>query len=332
MSALEVATGERAVGLHLDLARDRMRERDQGGHQLAVDQLRALRRRSAGNVEEPVPLDGALSGDRPEAEQVREQAQPPRPRVELELLADLAVAVAEGGIRELERDPRRGARPVVAGALAVDLADQLRPHQARQVVVDDHPLVEPGDRAPRLVEDRRLRHRGRPAEVVDHAVVQTKHRQVKLRDKDVNVVARIADHRDALTIARNVGLLAGIVQAEQQLGRVVAPVEERVADRTVAVDAFEVRPWRAEVLGALTDRSVCQRAAVGRDVMSDQLAEHGPAGRDPDGIRAGITPVADAAGTRQPKQPLLLSFDGRKSREEPLVPVRCAIERSVGGA
>src|SRR4051812_11947759 len=132
------------MALDFDLARNRMRERDQRGHQLAVDQLRALRRWTAGNVEEPVPLDGALGGDRPEAEQVREQAQPPRPRVELEVLADLAVAVAEGGVREFERDPRCGTRPVVAWALSFDLADQLGPHEARQVIVDDDPLVEPG--------------------------------------------------------------------------------------------------------------------------------------------------------------------------------------------
>jgi hypothetical protein len=301
VSALEVAASERAIGLDFDLARDRGRERDQGGHQRAVDQLRALRRWSAGNVEQPVPLDGALGGDRPEAEQVREQAQPSRPRVELELLADLAVAVAEGSVREFERDPRYRAWPVVAWALGFDLADQLGPHEARQVVVDDHPLVEPGDGAPRLLEDRRLRHRGRPAEVVDHAVVQAEPRQVELRDKDVNVIARIADHRDALTIARKVGLLARVVHAEQQLGGVVALVEERVADRTVAVDAFEVRAWRAEVLGALTGRSACQRAAVGRDVVGDQLAEEGPAGRDVDGVGAAVTPVADAAGTRQPE-------------------------------
>jgi hypothetical protein len=151
--------------------------------------------------------------------------------------------------------------------------------------------------------------------------VKAEHRQVKLRDEDVNVVARIADQGDALAIAWKVGLLARLVHAEQQLGRVVAPVEERAADRTVAVDAFEVGAWRAEVLDALAGRSPDQRAAVGGDVVRDQLAEERPAGGDVDGVGAVVTPVADAARTRKPQQPLLIPVDGGQIREEPLVPV-----------
>jgi hypothetical protein len=168
--------------------------------------------------------------------------------------------------------------------------------------------------------------------VIDHAVVKAEHRQVELRDEDVNVVARIADQGDALAVARQVGLLARIVQAEQELGRVVAPVEERVADRTVAVDALEVRARRAEVLDALTGRSAYERAAVGGDVVGDQLAEEGPAGRDVDGVGAGVTRVADAARTRQAKQSLLVPVDGGQIREEALVPVGRAIDWRVDGA
>jgi hypothetical protein len=47
--------------------------------------------------------------------------------------------------------------------------------------------------------------------------------------------------------------------------------------------------------------------------MSDQLAEEGPAGRNADGVAAGVTPVAEAAWNGQPQQPLLISLDGGRS-------------------
>jgi hypothetical protein len=52
--------------------------------------------------------------------------------------------------------------------------------------------------------------------------------------------------------------------------------------------------------GALTGRSVYQRAAVGRDVVGDQLAEKGPAGRDVDGVAAGVTPSQMLPGPTSP--------------------------------
>ena len=168
--------------------------------------------------------------------------------------------------------------------------------------------------------------------MIDHAVVQAEHGQVELRDEDVHVIARIADQGRALAIARNVRLLARIVHAEEQHGRVVAPVEKRAANRTVAVDALQVRAWRAEVLHALTGRSVGERAAVGRDVVGDQLAEQGPSGSDVDGVVQASPPSQMLPGPAERQQPLLVALDGGQIREEPLVPARRAIEWRVGGA
>jgi hypothetical protein len=50
---------------------------------------------------------------------------------------------------------------------------------------------------------------------------------------------------DAAPIPTQVGLLARIVHAEQQNGWVVAPVEERVADRTIAVIEARARSARS---------------------------------------------------------------------------------------
>ena len=117
MSALEVAAGERAIGLGFDLAGDRLRERDQRGHQRAVDQLRPLGGWTAGNVEEPVPLDGPLGRDRPEAEQVRNRRS--RPDRELSSKSALSFqAVAEPGASRpcarLDRSCPREGHPVGA--------------------------------------------------------------------------------------------------------------------------------------------------------------------------------------------------------------------------
>jgi hypothetical protein len=155
---------------------------------------------------------------------------------------------------------------------------------------------------------------------------------VQLRYKDVNVRARIAAQRDPLRVARNVGLLARTVHVEQQLGWVVAPVEKRVADRTIAVDAFEF----ARGVRKFSARSPAARCTSGRrsDVMSWAISwpKPGQPAATSTASRGRRHPVADAAWTRQPQQPLLIFLDGRQIREQPLVPVRCALEWRVGEA
>jgi hypothetical protein len=76
---------------------------------------------------------------------------------------------------------------------------------------------------------------------------------------------------------------------------------------------------------------VGQRAAIGRDVVRDQLAEEGPAGGDVDGVVTGVAPVADAARAGEPEEPLLVSLDRGQIREEPLVLVRCATDGRGAG-
>ena len=61
--------------------------------------------------------------------------------------------------------------------------------------------------------------------------------QMHLRHEHVGVVARVADDRRAFDVAQHVG----VVGAEQQLRGVVAAKKVGMADRSVAVQAFEVQ-------------------------------------------------------------------------------------------
>ena len=99
---------------------------------------------------------------------------------------------------------------------------------------------------------------------------------MELVDEQVHVVARVADQREALRVARDVVAAA----AEQELRRIVALVEVGAPDRAAAVQALEVEPRRAEVPQRALLRVRAKRRAVGGDVVGDELAEERPAGRD----------------------------------------------------
>ena len=115
---------------------------------------------------------------------------------------------------------------------------------------------------------------------------------MELVDEQVHVVARVADQREALLVARHVVA----ARAEQQLRRVVALVEVRAADRAAAVEALEVEPRRAEVAQPTLLGVRAERRAVGGDVVRDELADERPAGRDG---RVVARPPASALGRRR---------------------------------
>jgi hypothetical protein len=56
--------------------------------------------------------------------------------------------------------------------------------------------------------------------------VEVEHGHVELVHQQVDVVAGVAEERDPLGVAGQVGRPVGVVAAEQELGRVVAVVEE----------------------------------------------------------------------------------------------------------
>src|SRR5437879_8329245 len=77
-------------------------------------------------------------------------------------------------------------------------------------------------------------------EPFNEAVVSLQHGDVHLRDQKVDILAWVADQRDAFLVPGQVVGEALVVQSKQHLGRVFPAEEVGVADRAVAVYAFEV--------------------------------------------------------------------------------------------
>src|SRR6266545_1671283 len=144
---------------------------------------------------------------------------------------------------------------------------------------------------------------------------------------------------DPLGVAWQVGGLAYVVRAEQQLGVVIVLVQEGVADGAVAVEALEVGTWRAEVRHVVGVGMAKQQRAVGGDVVGDELPEQRPASGHPSVVAAlralfhgGEAGVAGAFATAEAQQELLVGVECRELGEQPPVPAACAVQRRVHGA
>ncbi len=75
------------------------------------------------------------------------------------------------------------------------------------------------------------------AHMVDERVVRVDKREVHLRHHRVRVVAGIADDRRAFGVAQHVEP----VGRREELGRVLAPEQIRMAHRTVSVQALQIQ-------------------------------------------------------------------------------------------
>ena len=328
LAALEIARGERPVGIVVDVAGDRLRQADQRRGQAPVDPFRPLRRGAPGDVEEQRPVDRHLGPHRRKPDQVREQRQVGLAIVDPVAVADLRVAVAVRGVGELERDERLAVDPVALAAAIEQPCGELGSDQGREEVVQDHPLVVPGEREPRLVEHRRLGLAVR-AQPIDEQVVGAQEGDLQLVHEQVAVVARVADQRHALGVAGDVDAAL----AEQQPGGVVALVEIGRPDRPTAVDGLEVRPRRAVVAQRIGIGPVDERGAIGGDVMGDELAEERPSGLDR-GVVAAVglerAAVAGPADNPEPVQAGLLGLERRQGLEQ--AAIAAAGGRAAGGA
>ena len=127
------------------------------------------------------------------------------------------MAVAIRGIGELDGDERRALGSIELRPVGEQFRDELRADEAREEVVHDQPLVMPAQHAARFVEHVAL---GCCviAHAVDDQVVGLDERDLHLAHEDVDVVARVADEREPLAVARHVAVVL------EQLGRVV-PVD-----------------------------------------------------------------------------------------------------------
>jgi hypothetical protein len=225
------------------------------------------------------------------------------------------VAVPIGGIGELERQVGSLLRLEQGPVAAEQLVDQVGSDQLREEVVNDDPLVVPRRDPAGLLEDLTL---GGPLipEPIDGAVVGPDVGNLELAHEQVDVVARIADQRNPLVVARDV--VAALPQ--EQLGGIVPLVEVGRADRARAVDRLEVGARDAEVADSVGIRPTPNRRAVGRDVVGDELAEERPPrGHRPIRRAVGGGVIAEAPGAAQRMEPALVDLERRKIREEAAV-------------
>src|SRR5690242_14659024 len=89
----------------------------------------------------------------------------------------------------------------------------------------------------------------------------------------MDVVARVADEAAPLLVAGQVVRLAGIIDADEELIAIIEVVKERHSSGTSRVDALQIEARCTEVADLINRRVVVQEAAVGGDVVSDELAE-----------------------------------------------------------
>ena len=131
LAALQVAVRQRrVVGARLGPG-DCGGQRDQRCREPRVDALGALGRRVTLDVDLQRPVDGVLGRDRAEAHQVGEHRAGAEVRVDLVAVADLGVAVAVGGVGELERDVGIPVDAIQLRAVGEQIGGQLRADEAR---------------------------------------------------------------------------------------------------------------------------------------------------------------------------------------------------------
>ena len=183
----------------------------------------------------------------------------------------------------------------------------------RQVVVADQPVVVERHRLARPPEPLGGRDAGR--QLVDDTVVEADHRQVRLRDDQVLVVAGVGDQRPAAILARAGAdpgqVVTGLRPVRAGPDRVAGPQPHPVrriepgracVGRTGAVQRVEVQRRRA-ALQQLGRRDVLAQADIGhvhRQVVVDELTEIGVAGR-----HVAVTPAALGHRLGQPQRELL---------------------------
>src|SRR5438876_1970896 len=147
----------------------------------------------------------------------------------------MTVAICRVRKLEWDRDSTRGlkeARSILKQSLHSLLADRRR-----EKVEEHSPLVVPGQRPTCLGTEIGLRD-AVFAQPVNETVMCLEHGDVHLRDQQVDILAWVADKRDAFLVSRQVVREALVVQSKQHLGRVFPAKEIGVADRTVAVHAL----------------------------------------------------------------------------------------------
>ena len=228
------------------------------------------------------------------------------------------MAVSIGCVGELYRNERRAFGAVEAGPASENSGNQVAADQLGQEFIDDHPLVVPGQRAPRRLEQGALVRAAR-SKPVDDPVVRPDERDLHLVHENVRVVARVGDNCDSF-------LVSGDIAVEvEKFRRVTAQVQVRRARRPGPVERLKVGPCASQVRQRSQFSVRRQGRAVCGEVVSDELAEKWPASLD-----AGIScrtrtvisggHVAKTPGCADPAQDYLVSCKSWQVEHSPVTP------------
>src|SRR5262249_16643443 len=184
LATLEISYGERVIVADGGLAGDGHGQLKQGMRQTAVDLLRSLRSRSAGGVEQQIPLHDALSSHGAEAQKIREDRDRPGLAVELIALTNLAMTVAVGRVRELDRDEHVTDRTEPARPLGHHFLHERLAHERRQELVEHDSLIVPAQLASRRLEHFAIFELAL-TRLVGEPVVRLEKGEMHLRDQTV---------------------------------------------------------------------------------------------------------------------------------------------------
>src|SRR5713101_2362340 len=98
------------------------------------------------------------------------------------------------------------------------------------------------------------------------------HGEMQLRHQHVRIVARVADDCDAICVS----LYVYSVRTEQEFRWVITLVEERMAGRPVAVQAFQVELRTARIVQLRSIGVASQNGPVCRNIVRHKLSEDRP--------------------------------------------------------
>ena len=110
---------------------------------------------------------------------------------------------------------------------------------------------------------------------------------MQLRDDGVHVVAGVGNQCQALRVSRHILGDSRFIASEKESVGIILVEEIRVTDRAAPINCFEVETRRSEIMQPAAARVVKKRG-VARDVVRDELAEKGEAGRNSRIVTQGV--------------------------------------------
>ena len=94
---------------------------------------------------------------------------------------------------------------------------------------------------------------------------------MQLRNKEVDIVSRVANQGTPLPISRDIGQLSLVIYANKQLISVIEVIEIGAPRGSAAIERFKIEARRSKIAQFVQARMMQQETAIRRDVMRDKL-------------------------------------------------------------